>query len=462
VTAGGGGAIGDSETAAPLSDAAFARLMRPFAPFESAPVLAVGVSGGADSLCLCLLADRWARARGGRVEAITVDHRLRPESAAEARRVGRWLKARGIAHRTLVWRDPKPASGIAAAARAARYRLMVEWAAGRGILHLLLAHHLDDQAETVLLRLGRGSGVDGLAAMAGEMALADLRLLRPLLAVPKARLAATLRARGQAWLEDPGNLAGESARSRVRLAAGALAREGITPVRLAATARRLGRARRALEGAATALLARAAAVHPAGFLRLDPAPLAAAPQELRLRVLARCLMAVSGAAYPPRLERLERLERALFGAAPGRGHTLHGCRLAFAQGSWLVCREPAAVEGEIALRPGRPAVWDGRFHIAASLSRGVRVAALGEAGWRAVRVAAAAAGVPRAAAMVLPAFSDRWGLRTVPALGWHRDQGGGLSTGRTARIVNYSALFMPQAPLAPMAFAVALPPQRTI
>ncbi len=459
---GGRDALGDSEPAAPLSDAAFARLMRPFAPFEPGPVLAVGVSGGADSLCLCLLADRWARARGGRVEAITVDHGLRPESAAEARQVGRWLKTRGIAHRTLAWRGAKPASDIAATARAARYRLLVDWAAGRGIVHLLLAHHRDDQAETVLLRLARGSGVDGLAAMAGEVSLSRLRLLRPFLSVSKACLEATLRARRQAWIEDPGNLAGASARSRVRLAADALAREGITLAGLAATAFRLGRARQVLEAGVADLLARAVEIHPAGFLWLDPAIAAAAPVELRLRALARCLMAVAGEAYPPRLERLERLAQAMFQRRARRGQTLHGCRLVFLRGRWLVCREPAAAEPAIRLRPGAPACWDRRFHIPASARRGLSVGALGEAGWPLLREAAAAAGVPRLAALTLPGFSDRQGLWSVPLLGWRRGQGGGLSTAQADRIVNHSAVFMPGAPLAPMAFAVALPPQRTM
>lgn len=464
MTGGGGDATGDSETAAPLTDAAFARLMRPFEPFEPAPILAVGVSGGPDSLCLAILADRWARARGGRAVATTVDHGLRPESAAEARQVGRWLKARGIAQRVLAWRGPKPSSDIAAAARDARYRLLRDWAAGQGILHLLLAHHLDDQAETVLLRLGRGSGVDGLAGMAAEVHLAELRLLRPLLDVPKAVLEATLIAMKQAWVVDPGNLAGTSARSRVRLAAAALARDGITPARLAATARRLGRARQALEGATATLLARAVHIHPAGFLRIDPGVLRQAPDELRLRALARCLMAVSGAAYGPRLERLERLDRSLFGGGgAARGHTLHGCRLVVLQDGWLVCREASAMEGGIKLRPDKAASWDGRFHIPATGRSGLALAALGAAAaLPALRASARQAGVPRLVVPTLPAFSDRKGLLAVPALRWNRGQGGGLSTGGTARIVNYSALFMPRAQLAPAVFAVAPAAARTI
>ncbi len=435
--------------------------MQGFAPFEPAPVLAVAVSGGPDSMALCLLAERWARARRGRIEAFTVDHRLRPESAAEARQVHRWLAAAGIAHRTLVWREPKPATGLPEAAREARYRLLTEAVARRGILHLLLAHHLDDQAETLLLRLGRGSGVDGLSAMAGVVELPALRLLRPLLAVPKARLVATLRAIGQGWVEDPGNRAETTARGRVRAALASLARDGIEPERLAATAARLGRARQALEQATTGLLARAAAIHPAGFLELEASVLAEAPDELRLRALARCLMAISGNTYPPRLERLERLDGTMFASGPRRGHTLHGCRIAPARSGWLVCREPAATPAPQALEPGISAFWDGRFRVETTLA-GLTVAALGEAGWRDVAAAGRRWGVPRLAAVALPALSDRHGLLAVPSLRWNRADADGRARSRPANILNHSAVFVPGVPLSPLAYAVAAPPGRTM
>ena len=444
-----------------IDEGEFGALMQGFAPFEPTPVLAVAVSGGPDSMALCLLADRWARSKGGRIEAFTVDHRLRPDSAAEARHVHRWLAKAGIAHRILVWRGAKPATGVPEAARAARYRLLVDAAAPRGILHLLLAHHRDDQAETLLLRLGRGSGVDGLSAMAGEIELPDLRLLRPLLAVPKSRLAATLRAMGQDWVEDPGNRTTATARGRVREALGLLARDGIAPGRLAATAARLGRARRALEQATADLLAQAVMIHPAGFLRLEATVLAAAPAELRLRALARCLMTISGNTYPPRLERLERLDRDLFGSSGRRGHTLHGCRIARSPDGWIVCREPAAVAPPQALKAGNSLLWDGRFRVRAAAA-GLEVSALGEAGWREIADEAERRGVPRLAALALPALGDRSGLLAVPSLRWNRAEADRRAGLRPAKIFNHSAVFVPGAPLSPLAFAVAPPPGRTM
>jgi tRNA(Ile)-lysidine synthase len=184
--------------------------------FESRPAVAVAVSGGPDSLALMLLADRWARRHGGVAWGLTVDHGLRPESAAETRVVAGWLAARNIPHETLTWDAAKPASGIQEAAREARYRLLAEWCRRRGVLHLLTAHHREDQAETYLIRRRAGSGPDGLAAMSAARELPGCRLVRPLLAVPRARLGALLAAEGQPFLSDPSNANPAFERSRLR------------------------------------------------------------------------------------------------------------------------------------------------------------------------------------------------------------------------------------------------------
>ncbi|MGE4562142.1 MAG: tRNA lysidine(34) synthetase TilS, partial [Rhodospirillales bacterium] len=174
-------------------------------PYEAAPHLAVAVSGGGDSLALALLVERWCRGRGGRVSALIVNHGLRPEAKEEAACVGGWIEARGIAHWILVWDGPKPISGLQAAARAARYDLMSAWCRTHGVLHLLVGHTREDQAETFLMRLEKGSGPDGLAAMSWVRALPFCRLVRPLLELTRAALRATLAAFGQAWIEDPSN-----------------------------------------------------------------------------------------------------------------------------------------------------------------------------------------------------------------------------------------------------------------
>jgi tRNA(Ile)-lysidine synthase len=472
---------------APISAAAFAELMAPLGPFGPSPGLAVAVSGGADSLALAVLLQDWAADCDGSVTALTVDHGLRRESAAEARQVAATLRPLGLAHHCLKWRGAHglkwrgahgflkwrgahggARGGLQMAAREARYALLQDWCARQGVLFLVLGHHREDQAETLLLRLGRGSGLDGLAAMAAVSETPRLRLLRPLLTLPKASLEATLAARGIPWIEDPSNRDPAHARVRMRRLMPALAREGLSAARLADTARHLGRARAALDGEVARLLAAAVALHPAGYARLDVARLAAAPDEVALRALARLLTTIGGAAYPPRLERLERLHARL--RAGARSGTLGGCRIAGAGGgggrdaALIIARELAPVEAA-ALRPGRSLQWDGRFEIA--LGRGAakrapwRVAALGSTGPGPGRglladgvQPAVLAALPRVARLALPALHDRHGLAAVPALGYWRDA--------ESRKAVTSCRFSPKNSLAPAGFTVAYPPRHII
>lgn len=435
----------------------FAGLMAPLAPFERPPELAVGVSGGADSVALCLLAEDWARHRDGRAVALIVDHGLRSGSDDEARGVADRLAGRGIATVVLRWEGAKPETEVQAAARLARYRLMTAWCRHAGVLHLMLAHHRDDQAETVLLRLGRGSGIDGLAAMAAVVETPAVRLLRPLLDVAKARLPATLRARGEPWVEDPSNVDPAFARTRLRALAPTLAAAGLTPPRLAGMARSLGRARGALEAAVADLLAVAVTVHPAGFCHLDPQPYRAAPDAVARRALVRVLLCVGGGVYPPRGARLERLNRALREDCMAGGRTLAGCRILPCREGLLICREAAAAKTEATLERGAWSEWDQRFLLrvessAAARSRAYKVRRLGRAGWTAV--AASEAGlrktaIPGAVRPGLPAFFDLDGVAAVPHLGFVR------SVLRGAKRPVFTAAFRPAQPLGPPVFAFA-------
>jgi tRNA(Ile)-lysidine synthase len=435
--------------AAPLTDAEFAARLEVLGPFERAPRLAVAVSGGADSLALALLAEAWARAHGGMIAALTVDHRLRAESAAEARQVGEWLAPRGIVHRTLAWEGPHPESDIQAAARAARYRLLEAWCGEQGILHLLTAHHREDRAETFWLRLARGSGLDGLAGISAVSERAHCRVLRPLLDVPPERLRARLRLEDQAWIEDPSNRNAEFRRVRVRDARALLAAEGLGAERLEETLRHLGRARQALESGTAGLLARAVTVHPAGFAWLETEPVRRAEPELGLRALAAVLATIGGTDYPPRLERLERLYERLARDALGRGRTLGGCRLIGTGARVLVCREPAAIERPVALSPGGTCLWDGRFRVALAENcvDGMTVGALGQdrrelspQARERLRI------LPGPARPSLPVLRDRAGLAVVPALAWTRQPAHSLGIAKIT--------FRPSRGLAPVGFTV--------
>lgn len=406
----------------------FAALMARFAPFEPQPLLALAVSGGGDSMALALLAHDWARARGGQAIALTVDHGLRPEAAAEAAQVACWCAARGIAHVTL--RREAPLSrrgGVQAAARAARFALLETWCRAHQVLHLLLAHHSDDQAETVAIRAASGSGLDGLAGMAAVSERGAVRLLRPFLAVSRAQLRAVLVAHGQEWIEDPSNRNPAFTRVRVRDALGRVL-PGSSAAHLAGTAARLGWARAASEAADAARLARALMLHPAGFAWLDPDAFRG-PDGLGAKALGAILATVSGSDYPPRGERLARLAAELAASREqGRrepGRTLGGCLVLPRRGRILICREPAAVAAPARLVPGTEICWDGRFEasVAAGAGAGLWLGALGR---DSVAVAldlpktAALGVIPPVARATLPALRDAKGVVAVPALGYFK------------------------------------------
>jgi tRNA(Ile)-lysidine synthase len=413
--------------ASPVSDAEFAAAVERLGPFEAEPHLAIAVSGGADSLALTLLADRWARSRGGRITGLTVDHGLRRESAAEARRVGDWLAARGIAHEILVWTGPRPGGDIQAAAREARYALLQAWCRAHGVLHLLVAHHAEDQAETLLLRLARGSGLAGLAAMAPIVERPDFRLLRPLLDQPRDRLRAVLAAFGQDWIEDPSNENDAFGRIRFRRAAAVLEGLGLDRARLTLAAANLGRARAAVEAATELLLARAAVLHPEGVATAEPEPMFEAPAEIRLRGLARLLTTIGGAEHPPRLEGLARLADQLV-AGQAAARVLHGCAIVLRRGRWLIWREERAVAPAVSLTTGAVARWDGRFTaiLEDEPPRGeaIRLGALGKSGaaeLRGIVTGPPPPHLPRSCWPSLPALWQGGTLVGFPAMGWWRD-----------------------------------------
>ncbi|MBF0561818.1 MAG: tRNA lysidine(34) synthetase TilS [Alphaproteobacteria bacterium] len=416
-----------------LAAAEFAVLMTAFGPFEDRVRVAIGVSGGADSMALCLLLDRWVRERGGRVAALTVDHGLRPDSRLEAERVAQWLGQRGIEHHILPLPGPPITKAVQQAARAARYAVMMAWCRLHGVLHLAVAHNSEDQAETFLLRLGRGSGVTGLSAMAPIVSLDDARLIRPLLAVPRQRLEATATAFEQPWISDPSNH--NSAFRRVRMrhtVLPLLGTEGLSVSCLTATAKRLGRSRQALDLAVAAVLARAAALDPAGFVRLGVVPLVQAAEEIGLRALAGVITCVGGALYPPRLERLERLYHLLVngqlaGGMSGGGVTLGGCRIVpQGEDGVLVCRESARVAAALPLVSSLRQHWDGRFLIEAGpeMGFGRYVAALGVTGWRTISRKKGGRSlvrwVPAQVRPTLPAIFDEEGILAVPNVGYNR------------------------------------------
>jgi tRNA(Ile)-lysidine synthase len=321
--------VSAAEDATPISAAEAATL---FDDLHSAQALVIAVSGGPDSTALLVLAARWraARKQGPALLAVTVDHGLRPESAREARAVKRLAGKLGIRHRTLRWTGSKPTTALQEEARHVRYQLLAAAARGAGAPCVLTAHTLDDQAETVLLRMARGSGLSGLGAMARQTLLpitglhttgatgkkagkkTAIVLVRPLLDLPKARLIATLAAMGISFVDDPSNRDPRFTRPRLRELMSALAAEGLDARRLALLARRLRRADATIEAAVDAATAVVTDVplSKRGPFSMDAEKLSGLPAEVALRVLGRAIVQ-AGDEGPLQLGKLEALHAAL-------------------------------------------------------------------------------------------------------------------------------------------------------
>lgn len=312
--------------------------------------IAVGVSGGADSLALVLKLQEELAAEGKKITALTVDHRLRPESGREAAYVAEIMKKYGIAHHILVWEGEKPESGIEEAAREARYALLKEWCAAHGVSVLAVAHHERDQAETFLMRLQRGSGVDGLCAMSPITCRDGLTLIRPFLNKSPEELRIYLKKKGIDWVEDPSNQSDDFLRVKIRKFIPELEKNlGLDVRRLAETAAVLQRTRNYLEKQCDIFIKKHVRYWEKIACSFSLNALAELHDEMVFRVLTRLLREVGRRRYIPRAEDVERLCKNLLGdkfnslyfeevpAVSFRGCTLGGCEIFTFQGKvWIV------------------------------------------------------------------------------------------------------------------------------
>jgi tRNA(Ile)-lysidine synthase len=303
--------------------------------------IALALSGGGDSVALMYLLGNWARAsakddEGLQLHALIVDHGLREGAGRDAKRAALLAREAGWRAHILKWKGDKPKSNIEDAARAARYTLLGQWCKAHKTRTLFVAHTRDDLAETFLLRLGRGSGVDGLSAMRARApfpvpAFRDVELLRPLLGFERGELRDYLTEQDAAWIEDPMNADPRYSRVRVRALLPRLEEAGISSGRIAAAAHHLARARVALDAQADAFLDKHSKSIETGTVLLDAAALACIPHEMGLRALSAVLARVGGNPYRARFERLEALYSALSASvqedAPFRARTLAGCRI---------------------------------------------------------------------------------------------------------------------------------------
>ncbi|WBU64083.1 tRNA lysidine(34) synthetase TilS [Paracoccus aerodenitrificans] len=387
---------------------AFAALDRLAAEF---PAMGIALSGGGDSVALMHLASRWAQAGGIRLAAATVDHGLRSESAVEAQQAGRAAKALGLPHRVLRWTDRDNSGNLMANARLARQRLLAGWAEEMDLPAVLLGHTRDDIAETLLMRLGRGAGIDGLAAMSARREAAGRAWLRPLLQIGRVELRHWLKQNGIGWTDDPSNENEDFERVRARKA---IAQLDLDPAALAMSAQNLAEARDALNSAILPLVETAQIR--GGSVLLDRGLFDASPQEMRRRLIIAGIRHVTGAAYPPRRPGVDYALQAL---ASGKRATLDGAVLDPSSGL-LIHREPAAaMQGDLV-----GDIWDNRWRIS-GLRREDRVLALAAdapcVDWRSAGLthleAQALPTIHRGCDIMVPSLFPENGLTAVPLRG---------------------------------------------
>lgn len=384
--------------------AAFAGAMGQLLGPDFPDALGLAVSGGGDSMAMLTLAHNWTRDYGVTLRVVTVDHGLRPDSAKEAALVARTCAELGHAHDIVVWSGWDGVGNLQDAARQARLGLINAW---RGDLrHILMAHTADDQAETFLLRLARGSGVDGLAAMAPKRFVPDRTeraldngfwVVRPLLDMRRADLRHYLKVLKGEWVDDPSNDDPRFDRVRIRQAMAGLDNLGLSVARLSETTARMARARDALRARAQEVAAEAVQ-HAHADLLISRDALDRAEQETVLRLLAAMLQYVSSSVYRPRLSALEDMAaRVLSGGTA----SLHGCLIRAERNMLRVCREYAAIRAsEAAIGE----IWDGRVRLSGVGLSGLRVRALGEAG--AARLPQRPEGLPYQSLIAQPAVFD--------------------------------------------------------
>ena len=359
--------------------------------------IGIAVSGGGDSIALLHLVLQ----AGLRAEAVTVDHRLRPESGTEADGVALACARLGVPHVVQVW-DHGPVQGnLMDAARRARMGLVLDWARGRGIAHVALGHTRDDQAETVLMGLARSAGIAGLSGMRRDWVEGGVTFHRPMLDAGRDELRDWLRSQGIDWVDDPTNEDVRFDRIKARKVLGALMPLGITAKGLAAVAGHLASAQAALAEQVQAAAGRHVTAA-AGALRIGPG-LVAEPAEVQRQLLAQAVGWLSGKTYLPRAEGLARFQQAL---CDGRDATLQGCR---ARKGWLL-REARHLG--IAVPVGQ--VWDRRWRVTGPAGT---VAALGDAGLRACPDWRST-GLSRDVLAVTPGVWQGETLVAAPLAGW--------------------------------------------
>ena len=380
---------------------------------DSPDTLGVAVSGGGDSMALLHLLHGCCRDLDISLQAITIDHGLRPEARAEAQMVEEFCRSLGVPHDTVQWRGWDGCGNLQNAARTARQRLIADWAQAKGIGTVALGHTADDQAETILMRLARQAGADGLSAMAPRREGRGILWLRPLLSAGRAELRSYLSENAIRWAEDPSNEDTAYDRIKARRALVLLEPLGIDAACLGAVASQMADVRAALVWQ-TAQAAKALVQIRAGAVTFDAAGWHAQPREIQRRLILAAIRWLTGTVYAPRRGAIGGLLEAL---QTGRAATVEGCHAMVRRDSIWIFREANAVRS---LETSPADLWDGRWALAGPGEDAcLQVRALGEGGlaqcpeWRDT-------GLPRDVLLSTPAVWRGTDLVAAPLAGLAR------------------------------------------
>ncbi len=388
--------------------------------------IALAVSGGPDSTAMMQIAALSKKLKNNNVTVIVVDHGLREESKNEANIVGQNAKLLGFKFKILKWDGVKPKTRIQEIARKTRYKLMTSWCKKKGIEKLFLAHHLDDQVETFLMRLGKGSGVDGLAVMNYVTEISSLKLVRPFLEIPKTRFIKILSITNLEWISDPSNFNSDYKRSRIRKILPILSKEGINSKQIGLVIKRMRSAKDALNTQTNILLKKylSNVDNVAYFLNKELLK-DVKEKEILLRVLEKIFMNISGSIYPPRRNKLENIISWILKNNNIKAKTLTGVVVRKRKSELIFYREPDDCYKSVNIRPltSRYSCWDDRFFLKANKSNDLQIRALGDVGIKILKEEKILKrqgfqNVPLSAWKTVPGVWSKKRLISVPTLGY--------------------------------------------
>lgn len=346
----------------------FSSLMKSIGYFEPNPSVAVAVSGGGDSMALLFLTQNWVEEHSGTLTALTVNHNLRKEAKKEALQVAKWCKEYKIKHEILNWNPPPEiSSALQENARAARYRLLLEYCKKNNILHLLTAHHLDDQAETMFFRLARGSNIDGISAIPAQRIASGIRILRPLINIPKSKIIKTLENINQKWIEDPSNSNEKYSRVYIRKKLADLDNEKDIKKRAGKICNTIGRFRNRLAHETASEMVKTVEIYESGYAVINILEFNRLENEISQRILQAAVTTISGNQHPPRSYKLSSLHNKIKEGTLNKKYSLAGLIFELKKEHKIfIYREKKSVSPPCPVPPDEPIAWDNRFIVTCS------------------------------------------------------------------------------------------------